>query len=207
MICVWVNATVTWKSDNTKVATVNSSGKVTAKKTGTATITATGSNGKKATCKVTVVSLSKTKYTLGEKEKYTLKVNGTKKKVTWKSSSKNVTVSGGKVTAKKKGSATISATVEGVTLKCKVTVKAAPSKLILKSKKKVTIKKNKTTQIKVNLPKNTAGELKYKSSKTKIATVDAKGKVKGKKKGTAKITVYAVNNSKKAKATVTVTVK
>lgn len=201
------NATVTWKSDNTKVATVNSSGKVTAKKTGTATITATGSNGKKATCKVTVVSLSKTKYTLGEKEKYTLKVNGTKKKVTWKSSSKNVTVSGGKVTAKKKGSATISATVEGVTLKCKVTVKAAPSKLILKSKKKVTIKKNKTTQIKVNLPKNTAGELKYKSSKTKIATVDAKGKVKGKKKGTAKITVYAVNNSKKAKATVTVTVK
>ena len=111
------------------------------------------------------------------------------------------------MTAKKKGSATISATVEGVTLKCKVTVKAAPSKLILKSKKKVTIKKNKTTQIKVNLPQNTAGELKYKSSKTKIATVDAKGKVKGKKKGTAKITVYAVNNSKKAKATVTVTVK
>ena len=202
------NATVTWKSDNTKVATVNSSGKVTAKKTGTATITATGSNGKKATCKVTVVSLSKTKYTLGVKEKYTLKVNGTKKKVTWKSSnSKVAAVSGGKVTAKKKGSATISATVEGVTLKCKVTVKAAPSKLILKSKKKVTIKKNKTTQIKVNLPKNTAGELKYKSSKTKIATVDAKGKVKGKKKGTAKITVYAVNNSKKAKATVTVTVK
>ncbi len=199
-------ATVTWRSDNTKVATV-SNGRVTGKKAGTATITATASNGKKATCKVTVVSLSKTKHTLGVGEKYTLKVNGTKKKVTWKSSSSKVAaVSGGKVTAKKKGSATISATVEGVTLKCKVTVKAAPNKLILKSKKKVSLKRNKTSKINVSLPKNTAGALKYKSSKTKVATVDANGKIKAKKKGTAKITVSAVNN-KKAKVTVTVTVK
>ncbi len=201
------NTSVSWVSSNSKVATV-SNGRVTAKKAGIATITATAANGKKATCKVTVVSLSKTKYTLGVKEKYTLKVNGTSKKATWNTSnSKVAAVSGGKVTAKKSGTATISATVEGVTLKCKVTVKAAPKKLTLKSKKKVTIKKNKTTKIKVSLPKNTAGQIKYKSSSKKIATVDANGKVKGKKKGTAKITAYAVNNSKKAKVTVTVTVK
>ena len=44
-----------WSSSNTSVATVNSSGKVTAKKTGTATITVKTSNGKTATCKVTVI--------------------------------------------------------------------------------------------------------------------------------------------------------
>ncbi len=46
--------TVTWKSSNKKVATVDKNGKVTAKKKGTCTITATTSNGKKAKCKVTV---------------------------------------------------------------------------------------------------------------------------------------------------------
>ncbi len=197
------NAAVTWKSSDDKVAAVNN-GVVTARKAGTATITATA-NGKSATCKVTVVSLDKKKVTLGVGEKVTLKVSGTKN-VSWSSSSKNVAVSKGKITAKKKGKATITAKAEGVELKCAVTVKAAPKKLILKSKKKVTIKKNKTTKIKVSLPKNTAGALKYKSSKKAVASVDAKGMVKGKKKGTAKITVTAANN-KKAKVTVTVTVK
>ena len=45
--------TVTWKSSNTSVATV-SNGKVIAKSTGTTTITAKTSNGKIATCKITV---------------------------------------------------------------------------------------------------------------------------------------------------------
>lgn len=44
---------VTWKSSNTKVAAVNSSGKITAKKAGKATITAKA-NGKTAKCTVTV---------------------------------------------------------------------------------------------------------------------------------------------------------
>ena len=50
------NKAVTWKSSNTKVATVSSSGKVTAKAAGTATITCTAKDGsgKSATCKITV---------------------------------------------------------------------------------------------------------------------------------------------------------
>jgi len=44
---------VTWKSSNKKVATVSKAGKVSAKKAGTATITAT-KDGKKLTCSVTV---------------------------------------------------------------------------------------------------------------------------------------------------------
>ena len=43
-----------WSSSNTSVATVDSNGKVTAKASGTATITVKTSNGKTATCKVTV---------------------------------------------------------------------------------------------------------------------------------------------------------
>ena len=50
--------TVTWKSSNTKVATVSKTGVVTGVKAGTATISATTSNGKKAVCKVTVKAVA-----------------------------------------------------------------------------------------------------------------------------------------------------
>ncbi|MCR5463289.1 MAG: Ig-like domain-containing protein [Bacteroidales bacterium] len=54
------NHEVTWSSSNTAVATVDKAGKITAVKTGTATITAKTHNGKTATCDVTVT----TRYTV-----------------------------------------------------------------------------------------------------------------------------------------------
>ena len=48
------NKKCTWSSSNTRVATVDGNGKVTAKQVGTATITVKTSNGKTATCKVIV---------------------------------------------------------------------------------------------------------------------------------------------------------
>ena len=49
-----VDAAITWKSSNKKVATVTKKGLVTAVRCGTATITATSANGVKAACKITV---------------------------------------------------------------------------------------------------------------------------------------------------------
>jgi uncharacterized protein YjdB len=131
---------VTWKSSNTKVATVSSSGKVTAKKVGKATITCTAADGsgKKATCKITVttpvtkIKLNKTKATLKKGKSVKLKATVTPskacKKVTWKSSNTKVATvsSSGKVTAKKKGTATITCTAadgSGKKVTCKITVK------------------------------------------------------------------------------------
>ncbi len=56
---------VTWKSSNTKVATVSASGVVKGVKHGTCTITAT-INGKKATCKITVPKIKTTKISLNK---------------------------------------------------------------------------------------------------------------------------------------------
>ena len=46
--------TLSWTSSNSKVATVDENGNVTAKKEGTCVITTTTSNIKKAKCKITV---------------------------------------------------------------------------------------------------------------------------------------------------------
>ena len=73
--------------------------------------------------------LNKTFITLPTKNTYTLKVNGTKKKVKWSSSKKKVVAvtKSGKVIAKKSGTAYITAKVNGQTLKCEVSVRSHKS--------------------------------------------------------------------------------
>ena len=76
------------------------------------------------------VKLSKTKKTIYIGEKYTLKIKGTTKKAKWwkSSNTKVATVnSKGKVTAKKKGTAEITAKVGAEKLKCTIKVKNLPS--------------------------------------------------------------------------------
>ena len=127
---------LTWSSSNTAVATVSSSGKVTAKKKGTATITAEGVGGKKGSCKVTVIGVQPTGVTLNLSTKtlhvgssYTLKAtvspsNTENKTLTWKTGSNSVaTVHEGTVKARGEGTITITAiTANGKKAACKVTV-------------------------------------------------------------------------------------
>ena len=132
---------VIWGSSASGVASVDGSGKVTAVKAGTATITASA-GGKSATCKVTVtaatvavqsVSLDKTTLSLVVGGSATLVAtvkpdNATDKNVTWSSSATGIATvdENGIVKAVKAGTATITVKTDdgGKTATCKVTVTA-----------------------------------------------------------------------------------
>ena len=135
---------VTWESSAPGVATVDTSGKVTAVAPGTATITATTEDGSKtATCVVTVtaatvpvtgVTLSQTQASLYyNRTPNTLTLtatvapdNATNQAVTWTSSNPSVAkVENGVVTALARGTAVITATAadgSGANATCTVTV-------------------------------------------------------------------------------------
>ncbi|WP_352403531.1 Ig-like domain-containing protein [Kandleria vitulina] len=92
-------------------------------------------------------------------------------------------------------------------------VKYTNPKALKLTKSTYSIKVGKTAKIKAKvtrknskkklLPKSHAAKLRYKSSNTKIATVNKNGTIKGKKKGTCYIYVYTVNGlMKKVKVTV-----
>ena len=111
-------------------------GQVTAKKQGSADITASLPGGAKAVCKVTVkgvpskISLAKTPKSLKKGKTFQLKVkipNGTVcSKFTYKSSKPkiaSVTKTGGKITAKKKGTTDITVTAGNSTAKKKFKLK------------------------------------------------------------------------------------
>ncbi len=118
---------VTWSSSRKKVASVNKKGKIKAKKAGTTVITAKVRK-KKLTCKVTVKpkkpTLNKKSAVLNPGATLQLKLRNAKGKVRWKSSNKAVAAVSkkGKVTAKSKGKATITAVWNKKKYTCKVQV-------------------------------------------------------------------------------------
>lgn len=128
--------------------------------------------------------ISSSKLTMIKGQSRTLKITGLKKgqKIIWKSSnSKIVTVNkAGKLQAKAKGSATITGTVSKRKYTCKVTVQAP--KL---NKTSVTLKTGQTYQLKLS---GTNQKITWKSSNSKIVTVNKTGKLFAKSAGNATIT-------------------
>ncbi|WP_167956669.1 Ig-like domain-containing protein [Anaerosporobacter faecicola] len=120
-----INKRVSYHTSDFKVAYVNLNGKVFAKKTGIAYITA--KVGKKTfRCKVRVIALSKKKLTMEEGESFQLRIygDGLFHKARWSSDNTSiVSVSkNGKLVAKKKGRVNIIANIYGKKLVCRVKV-------------------------------------------------------------------------------------
>ena len=124
----------------------------------------------------------------------------------WKSSDKSVAVvtKAGTIKAKGEGKCKVTLTMASGA-KAKITVKVqtdpVPAKSLTVSAeglsgKKLTLEKGSTVKLAVSLSPFTAStELTFSSSNTKVASVSAKGKVKAKKKGSAKITITCGNAS------------
>ncbi|MEY8427799.1 Ig-like domain-containing protein [Lachnospiraceae bacterium 46-15] len=193
----------TFKSSDTKVASVNTYGKITAKKAGTVKITAKIRNGE-ASCTIRV---EKTRLVLSAK-RISLE-NGCSARLTvssstghdavFKSNKKSVAEvdAFGNITAKKPGTAKITATVDKTSASCTVTVR------------KPTLSLNRTSaslyrKEKIHLEvKSTSKSIPvWKSSKRSVAVVDSEGTVTAVKNGTAVITVTVDGVKKSCEVTV-----
>ena len=220
--------TLTWESNNPEVATVSSTGVVTARKPGNAIITVRTSNGLTDTCNITVISqitsvhLNLTAITLDEGVSQTLRatINPSDTTddttLTWLSSNTNVATvdQEGNVTAVKEGVATITVTtVNGRRAECKITVNKPSENIPIESvsldKTTLTLEEQEAETLVATInPSDTTDDttLTWKSSNPEVATVDNNGKVTAVKEGSATITVTTVNG-KEATCTVTVTKK
>ena len=131
------NKTITWTTSDSSVAVVSADGKISARSVGTAIITAKTSNGKTASCNITVPVIDTTGITLNvtslsiNKDSTTtlsatvLPANATDKTVKWRTDKSYIASvdSSGKIHANSAGTATITAeTNNGKTAACKVTV-------------------------------------------------------------------------------------
>ena len=157
------------------------------------------------------VKLDKTSLTLTKGKTYTLKttVTGTNKTVSWSSSNASVASvdKNGKVTAKTKGTATITAKVDGVSASCKVTVNEPAKTTIKLDKTKVTLGVGEPCTLKATV--SPSQKVTWTSSNPKLVKVDSNGKLTVTKdifnyfevEQTVKITAKAGN----ATATCTVT--
>lgn len=199
------NKEVEWSSSDSTIASVDNNGVVTGHKAGTATITVkTKDGGKTATCKVTVtdkvvavteVKLDKTTAEMKVGDTLTLTAtvtpdNATNKKVTWKSDKTDIADvdANGKVTAKAKGTATITVTTEdgGKTAKCVVTVdekapETVPVTGITLDKTELTLKVGETYQLKHTLNPENATNKNVTWSGNNYVNVTGQGLVTAKK--------------------------
>lgn len=141
------------------------------------------------------VSISLNSETVSAGSTFTLKVRGTKSKVTWSSKNKKIaTVSKkGKVKGVSSGKTTIVAKVNGVKLKCKVTVKAKINKT------RALVSAGENVYLKI---KGANDAVKWTSLDEEVATVNSAGKVTTKKEGA--VTVKAVFKNKTYKCRITV---
>lgn len=193
----------TFKSSSSAIASVNTYGVVTGKKSGTCTITAKIKRAE-ASCKVTVeksiVTISESHITLENGATAQLSATvSTGHDVRWRSSASSIAGvdEEGLVTAKKCGSAIIRATADGVSAKCRITVKKPSLSL---DRSSISLYPEENYQLSATCSSNRP--LTFRSSASAVASVDESGLIIARKKGTATITVKVDGVSRICKVTV-----
>ncbi len=182
------SSAVSWRSSDKSVVAVSKKGKLTPKKAGSATITATA-NGASASCKVTVKEPSldlEAERTIYIKSPVNLhKEVLPEDNIDWKSSNKKIATvnSKGRVTPKKAGTVTITASCHEIKKSCKITVKKPYVKI---SSEKIALFAE--TSYTLDSSARPASKLTFRSSNPKVAKVSRKGKITGVRSGTATIT-------------------
>ena len=210
-----VDKIVSWSSSDDTIVSV-SNGRITGLKEGTATITASTSNGKTAFANVKVISVdtkiisvnkvslkaSNTVINVGEKITIGVNIlpdNATDKTIIWSSSDNQIAVvSGGEVTGINPGTVTIVAkSSNGKKASIKVTVKEIEPTSISLDKEEVDLKIGESILLETTiLPSNaTNKKVSWSSSDEKIVTVKD-GKITGVNPGTAIITASTSNGKK-----------
>ena len=213
---------VTWKSSNARVASIDASGKITCLKAGTVTITATANDGsgKKASFKLQIVKLMKSlelaDTSVAGGKSVTLKpvigpADVTNKKLTWSVSENEygIKINGSGKVSTKAVTEPVNVTVtvsaldgSGVSASCEVTVYPATTKVTISAKGgelPASISVDTTLELTASsLPENTANVYTWKSSNEKIAAVDANGVVTAIKAGKVKITCTAADGTNKS---------
>ena len=204
-----------WSTSDSKVATIDDKEKVYGEKTVTITavgegeciVTFDGHTGEDApTCKIIVKAIPPTGITVhpeslvikeGKKGTFSYKLspNGAYSKVIWTSSDENVAKvsAGGVVTAISAGTAIITAKTSNG-LSAYGTVEVAPLPQQVSIGNQIELALGYYVQLTPVLsPNNAISTYTWKTSDSNVATVDAKGRVRGKKNGTATITVTTEN--------------
>lgn len=187
---------ITFKSSNSKVASVNTYGFITAKKPGTAIIIAKV-KGAESSCQVkvnkTIITLDKTYVSLEHNEIVSLQASASNgSEITWKSSKKSVAiVEDGVITGLKPGEAIITAKADGTEKNCRVLVRQP--KITIYNKKLV-LSCGESKQIQVTVSSKIIPT--FRSSRSSIAIVDENGVVTAVKSGTARISVKVDNITK-----------
>ena len=202
-----------WESSNRKIFTVsgkfNGTCTIRARRKGRATITATAASGLQITALVKVQKgIVKTRAIAGLPSTVTVKKGQrvrlnpvlspltSQNPVTYKSSSTKIaTVSrNGRIRGVAPGRCKVTVTSGKVSVKVTVTVTGVDAAAIRNVRMAYTLKKGRTRQLHPKLtPANATSRIRYKSSNKKVVTVSSTGKLTAKRKGTATITVRAVN--------------
>lgn len=217
------NPKIKWTTSNSKIVTVDQKGNITGKKLGTATITATATDGsgEKATTQIRVVrsatsvTLNRTAITTVVGRSFTLTAtvkpaNATYKTVIWKSSDEKVAIvdSYGKVTALKEGTVTVKASAKDSSGRYAISYIIVQPRVPANS---VTILNQNLTMVvgdtvvleKALNPSTSTDTAKWASDNKTVATVTSTGRLLAKTPGVANLTVMT-ESGKSATTKVTV---